>query len=355
MIHIARSASAVRRPVSIETVCFVQSRGRIRRLGYTQRMLPPKPIFSGNGSTLETGLHQEGHKTPNGSQEHQYLPFPKGTHGFLYYHSPPWLPATCGEVRFRITEQMSASKTSFRYSKDLLLPVGSHWRIPLLSIIDSGPFTVFQEVLVNQKLLSPWLVSQCQTLQRKIWPRKIGPRSRIVHSFKQLFYGETHGLHELVFVVDARRVDTFDFTSALDISGGSTPFPYKGSALWRFERSDLPEHAGRRVVVLRCAKIVDPMQCVVPNYDGLVAEPRETELVTVAGRPWALDVDGPESSLSQSLRRLFIQDHLAEKYKKRAKERKEAQALEAVKSLGSTEVPEVPLSTAEKLSQLSHT
>ncbi|KAF8886206.1 hypothetical protein BD779DRAFT_637205 [Infundibulicybe gibba] len=39
-------------------------------------------------------------------------PFPPGTHGFLYYHSPPNLAPTAGEIRFRITHTNDPS--SFR-------------------------------------------------------------------------------------------------------------------------------------------------------------------------------------------------------------------------------------------------
>ena len=51
-----------------------------------------------------------------------------------------------------------------------------------------------------------------------------------------------------------------------------------GSALARFERSTLPDHYGTRTVVLRFLKIITPVKCVVPLYDGSIAPPREGEL-----------------------------------------------------------------------------
>jgi hypothetical protein len=51
-----------------------------------------------------------------------------------------------------------------------------------------------------------------------------------------------------------------------------------GSALARFERSTLPEHKGTRTVVLRILKIITPVKCVIPDYDGYIAPPKEGEL-----------------------------------------------------------------------------
>ena len=51
-----------------------------------------------------------------------------------------------------------------------------------------------------------------------------------------------------------------------------------GSALVRFERSTLPEHEGARTVVLRFLKIITPVKCVIPLYDGYISCPKEGEL-----------------------------------------------------------------------------
>ena len=51
-----------------------------------------------------------------------------------------------------------------------------------------------------------------------------------------------------------------------------------GSALARFERSTLPDHNGTRTVVLRFLKIITPVKCVVPLYDGSIVPPKEGEL-----------------------------------------------------------------------------
>ena len=53
---------------------------------------------------------------------------------------------------------------------------------------------------------------------------------------------------------------------------------FVGSALVRFERSTLPDHKGTRTVVLRFLKIITPVKCVIPRYDGYIAPPKEGEL-----------------------------------------------------------------------------
>ena len=46
----------------------------------------------------------------------------------------------------------------------------------------------------------------------------------------------------------------------------------------RFERSTLPDHKGTRTVVLRFLKIITPVKCVIPHYNGHIVQPREGEL-----------------------------------------------------------------------------
>jgi len=84
--------------------------------------------------------------------------------------------------------------------------------------------------------------------------------------------------------------------------------PYTGSALARFERSTLPEHEGIRTVVLRFLKIITPVKCVIPDYDGHICCPEEGELYQKTGpktgpkrkarKVWSVNIDklgGPRS------------------------------------------------------------
>jgi hypothetical protein len=47
--------------------------------------------------------------------------------------------------------------------------------------------------------------------------------------------------------------------------------------LARLERSTLARHNGTRTVVLRYLKIITPVKCVIPLYDGYIAQPEEGE------------------------------------------------------------------------------
>ena len=85
-----------------------------------------------------------------------------------------------------------------------------------------------------------------------------------------------------------------------------------GSALVRFERSTLPEHVGTRTVVLRFLKILTPVKCVIPNYDGSIVPPKEGELhrkyrkriFTRSNPPvWSIDID--KSNMLRSLKLLW--------------------------------------------------
>jgi hypothetical protein len=51
-----------------------------------------------------------------------------------------------------------------------------------------------------------------------------------------------------------------------------------GSALAQFERSTLPDHNGRRIVVLRILKMITPVKCLIPHYDDHICRPKEGEL-----------------------------------------------------------------------------
>jgi hypothetical protein len=86
-----------------------------------------------------------------------------------------------------------------------------------------------------------------------------------------------------------------------------------GSAAARFEPSDDPEYADRRVVHMRFVKILEPVTCTVniDKYNGRFIRPVEGELFTVrnAGgppKPWAYDIDeGGKSKLAAGLRALW--------------------------------------------------
>jgi hypothetical protein len=77
-----------------------------------------------------------------------------------------------------------------------------------------------------------------------------------------------------------------------------------GIASARFERSTLPLHEGTRTVLLRILKIITPVKCVTPLYDGHIALPEEGKLhrrfrhrnsTNFSKEPpvWSFDIDKP--------------------------------------------------------------
>ena len=62
----------------------------------------------------------------------------------------------------------------------------------------------------------------------------------------------------------------------------------------RFERSTLPEHKGTRTVVLRFLKIIKPIECLIPQYDGYLEQPQEGKLFRrskIDANVWNVDID----------------------------------------------------------------
>ncbi|TFY73994.1 hypothetical protein EWM64_g10018, partial [Hericium alpestre] len=78
-----------------------------------------------------------------------------------------------------------------------------------------------------------------------------------------------------------------------------------GSALCRLERSTLPQHAGRRIMIMRLLKIVRPAK--LPSRSAPtcnVSVPAEGELFKFGQRMWYRDVDKPGKS-AETLRLLY--------------------------------------------------
>jgi hypothetical protein len=84
--------------------------------------------------------------------------------------------------------------------------------------------------------------------------------------------------------------------------------------LARFERSTLRCHKGTRTLVLRYLKIITPVKCVIPLYDGYIVQPEEGGLhrrriqktVDELDRQvWGVNVEEPKSLMAKNLRLLW--------------------------------------------------
>jgi hypothetical protein len=85
------------------------------------------------------------------------IPFPAGTHGFLYFRRSPHAHPAAGDIRFRLVRPESAHLSAserFLQGSDLLKKGGvSPWRIPLIRIFQKYP--VVWRKLVEENLTSP--------------------------------------------------------------------------------------------------------------------------------------------------------------------------------------------------------
>jgi hypothetical protein len=77
--------------------------------------------------------------------------------------------------------------------------------------------------------------------------------------------------------------------------------------LARFERSTLPDHKGTRTVVLRFLKIITPVKCDIPLYDGYICCPKEGDLYRRNSRytrdqpVWSVNIDKSKLPSSHSI------------------------------------------------------
>ncbi|TBU39646.1 hypothetical protein BD309DRAFT_1003603 [Dichomitus squalens] len=243
--------------------------------------------------------------------------FPPNTAGFLYYHTPPYSPPLAGEVRFRITP--SPDPASFSEGSDLLMEYGVPWKIPLLYMTGMKSYTGLHRLLLQDGLVTPQLLdiatSAAETLKSSGYGQKIGvSMTALVSSFGRRFNLRVGGYSGCCLTIGTNTV----FKKALisfanfivpvgavgDIGGSARYFPFEGSMICCFEPSTLPEHAGRRVVVLRVLRLLDsdPIRPVPPpnehEYPLSALKPREGQLLMTIRRgnlqPWSVDVDRGE-------------------------------------------------------------
>ena len=241
---------------------------------------------------------------------------------FLYYTAPSERPRISGELRLRITS--SDDPASFTSGTDLLRIDGQPWSRPL--------FAISKYILpVYAKLREDQLVpDDLDSILSAFPPKRLKySQSITLYTLNDTFIIDLSS-HSLSFsVITEQGMETVNFWRQFvdQRDSRSTPYigaPYTGayanhcsqidssdssigSVLARFELSTLPEHAGTRTVVLRFLKIITPVKCVVPRYDGYIRPPKEGELYQRAHRKssysqvWSANIDRPDSRLNVAL------------------------------------------------------
>ncbi|TFY77401.1 hypothetical protein EWM64_g6610 [Hericium alpestre] len=227
-----------------------------------------------------------------------HLCFPQDTRGFLYFHQDAQNPLQ-SQIRFRIAQDRDPTR-SFTSGHDLTYGSGYTWNILLVNATSKNP--ALRTMLLRDGLVDDALLAQ---LQARSESNKHSLRlkrvvSALSHPFTLEFKKRT--LHLAVHVAGQDRMYStrgplFNYIRMLQ---GSVVYE-EGSASCRLERSTLPQHAGRRIVVMRLLKILHPpkRRPELPPTGG-VSIPAEGELF----KSWCRDVDKP-GRRGQTLRLLY--------------------------------------------------
>ncbi|KAI0265326.1 hypothetical protein BC834DRAFT_181335 [Gloeopeniophorella convolvens] len=222
------------------------------------------------------------------------LPFPSGARGFLYYARDPGL-AEGGQVRFRI---VATPEGAFEEGQDLLLRNGMPWHIPP-GLLPRAP-----NVGLARLLLRDELVTREQVAAWESYPQKLR-HSPVVTRFGQPF---TPSLSTSMLVIWV-RTSTHDRVCHLRLWLSLARHSFtRGVGTVCLEPSSLPEHAGKRIVVIRVLELLEPVESraglpftpTVPVVGELLRHPR-------SGRTVEFDLDRP--SIITSTLRSFWDDY----------------------------------------------
>ena len=252
---------------------------------------------------------------------------PPNTKAFLYYYLSPEKPCIAGELRLRVTS--SDDPASFENGSDLLRYNGRPWSRPLHVLPEL--YIPLYEKLREEQLVPDDLDRVLSALPKEnfrySWSHLYTLNDEFIVDFgiwgMELFVITEQGaerLRLLELFSDRRKRSKAIFYRAY--TGGYANHPistllywlqyfheFVGSALARFERSTNPDHKGTRTVVLRFLKIITPVKCVVPNYDGRICCPREGELYRRTKNntesEWSVDIDKFNSIMTRCFRLLW--------------------------------------------------
>ena len=249
--------------------------------------------------------------------------YPPETNAFLYYFMSSEKPRIAGELRLRVTS--SNDVALFESGSDLLRPDGQIWFRPLHNL--SKFYPPLYEKLWEDQLIPDDLDRVLATLSSR---RYSYSRSHFLYTLNDTFILDfsrrqhvfstitEQGVHRLPF--NYIFFDRRDISNKRPYRGAYTSHhllkliiniyidyshEFLGNALVRLERSSLPDHKGTRTVVLRFLKIITPVKCVIPQYDGYISCPKEGELYQrrharskASQNVWSVNIDeldGPTS------------------------------------------------------------
>nr|VWO95504.1 N/A [Ganoderma boninense] len=233
--------------------------------------------------------------------------FPPGTRGFLYYRTP-WGPPLAGELRFRLAR--TPDRAGFAAGADLVAPNGVPWSVPLYNMPHTWSYRSLEAQLLADGLVPQWAFD---VLAATPGLASHASHASVVSAFGQEFrlqFSRKSLLGSSLLFVGADAVAKYVPRGTLGLGSRSLLYPpFQDSAIMCcFERSTLPEHVGKRVVVLRLKRYLDPSWARLPAItEG--TRPREGELMTSLARNvpdiWAVDVDKTRLKIRRKLRSML--------------------------------------------------
>ncbi|PPR01583.1 hypothetical protein CVT24_005873 [Panaeolus cyanescens] len=256
---------------------------------------------------------------PSGKMSFRYLflkderivPFPPGTRGFLYHHLPPGRPEYSAQLRFRITP--TDDPVSFPQGYDLPVPqihqkLPGPWSLPLLKTLHTRTARPLVELLLHDGLIHQHTLD---LIHKHSAVHSFGKKARLLFALsdpfvyrRSLAQGNVCELRLFPFSPSGPGVVTLTMPLSRYFESGTGVF--------RLEKSPFAEHAGRKVVVLRCMEIWEPFVARDHVSESQIEghRPVQGELVrrihVRVQRPWALDIDEHrESHSAHGLRMLW--------------------------------------------------
>ncbi|KAF8871894.1 hypothetical protein BD779DRAFT_1680046 [Infundibulicybe gibba] len=208
-------------------------------------------------------------------------PFPDNTRGFFYYRRLPGLPSGASALRFRVTPGTEPSPANFDAGEDLLLPFGVPWQVSFPNITMSSAAKDLRNYLLRCGAITQSQLDIC----RQQFKGYIPAAYYTLYSLKQPF-PISFDAHTIHLCVRRRSGDK------------RLGPPYCGSGIAQLQASTLPEHAGQNVLAMKILKILQPVACTIPGYDGYMPPPEEGSLLYRRSAPhgslsrlWAHDLD----------------------------------------------------------------
>lgn len=173
------------------------------------------PLFS----LLDDGIYQTV-RLSYYCKDKSYHPFPKDTHGYLYYCTPSRdRPPLSGSFRFRVLPPTLDRTKGFSEGTDLVLPDGRPWELSLYSAIHSPGFAPLVRKLLNEKLLETDLLDTVAKLPRT----SLRKSSVVLYTLSDPFTWSLDQVKMMTILTEDHLVN-FKFNPLIDQTLGRLPF-----------------------------------------------------------------------------------------------------------------------------------